>query len=258
QELGMLDGSQINGVPSMTGIRDYWTREYFDLQPALGFNNVRIRFTFISDADLTNFEGEVDDGFLIDNLTVIKGNVAQAVLGVSFLSFTGTMLPSKEVELKWEAITDRQHSYFVIERSDDQRSWSAIGTVYANQPFRMIDPSPAKGNNYYRLRAVDINGISEYSRVINITYKTNMFSMAFFPNPVETELTLNMKTETPEKMRIEIVDLSGRKVYEQDAISMSAGRTVRIDMRKFAAQIYILKVTNSKNELLSAEKFIKQ
>jgi carboxypeptidase T len=258
QEPGTLDGSTINGIPSMTGIQDYWVREFFDLTPAFGSNNVRFRFTFTSDGDPGNFEGERDEGFLIDNLSVIKGNAVQVVLGVNFLSFTGTLLPSKEVELKWDAVTDHEHSYFVVERSTDQRNWSPIGRVEANQPYKLNDRNPAKGSNYYRLKAVDINGVVQYSKVINIMYKTNMFTMSFYPNPVETQLFLNVKTETPEKLYIEINDLSGKKVYAQDVLSVSTGRTIQIDTRTLAAQMYIIKVVNSKNELLATEKFIKQ
>lgn len=262
REPGTAEGSTINGNPSLTGIRDDWATEVFDLTsftPGSGTTRMVFRFEFTSDG-IDDFWGAIDAGFLIDDIMAIRSSTpfTNLPLGVNFLDFSGALLASREVELKWDAVTDREHSYFIVERSTDQRNWSQVGIVYPNQPFRMIDPSPVKGNNYYRLKAVDINGAAQYSRVININIKSNFFQLSFFPNPVERDLTITVRTETPEKLHLQITDLAGRTVYTQDVTSVSNGRTIQIDTRSLAAQMYILKVVNSKNELLSADKFMKQ
>ena len=72
QELGTLDGSTINGRPSFTGIQQDWTRELFDLNAYNGQAALRFRFVFTSNASGSGFAFEVDDGFFIDNLKIIK------------------------------------------------------------------------------------------------------------------------------------------------------------------------------------------
>lgn len=78
QEPGTLDGSTINGQPSLTGIRENWTRELFDLSAYKGNANVSLRLEFTSDANTTGFAFQVDDGFSIDNLKVVKATAAPA------------------------------------------------------------------------------------------------------------------------------------------------------------------------------------
>lgn len=74
KEPGTLDGSKINGQPSLTGIRDRWTKEIFDLSSYLGSSALRLRLEFTSDANTTGFAYQVDDGFYIDDIKVIKSS----------------------------------------------------------------------------------------------------------------------------------------------------------------------------------------
>ncbi|MBS1567499.1 MAG: immune inhibitor A, partial [Bacteroidetes bacterium] len=62
QEPGTLDDATINGQPALTGIRDYWTREYYDLT-SFKNNTIQLRMQFTSDSDPSGFKFEVDDGF---------------------------------------------------------------------------------------------------------------------------------------------------------------------------------------------------
>jgi carboxypeptidase T len=258
QEPGTLDGSQINGLPSLTGIRETWTRELYEIPTAFRTATTRLRFSFISDGDPTSFADERDDGFYIDDVKLVKSTSTLVTLAVNFISFTGNLLPSKEVDLVWEATTDREHSYFEVEKSYDQVMWTVIGRVDNNQPFRLLDRNPQRGNNFYRVKAIDVNGRVQYSRTINIVYNSNMFTMSFFPNPVKDELNVTLKTEEPEKLNIHITDMAGRQVITQQAFVTNSGRTVTIDTRSLAGQVYVLKVVNSKNEIVGVEKFVKR
>ena len=72
KEPGTLDGSTLNGQPSLTGIRDLWTKQVVDLSRYKGNTSLRLRFEFTSDANTTGYKYQVDDGFYIDDVKVIK------------------------------------------------------------------------------------------------------------------------------------------------------------------------------------------
>lgn len=258
KEPGTLDGNQINGIPALTGIRETWTRELYEIPVAFRTNTTRFRLSFISDSDPTSFADERDDGFYVDNVKLVKSTSALVTLAVNFISFTGTLLPTKEVDLVWEAVTDREHSYFEVERSNDQGTWTVIGRVDNNQPFRLLDRNPQRGNNFYRVKGVDVNGRVEFSKTINVVYNTNMFTMSFYPNPVNDELNVVLKTQEPEKLNIHVTDMAGRTVLSHQSFVTNSGRTVTIDTRSLAGQVYVLKVINSKNEIVGVEKFVKK
>ncbi|RYZ44568.1 MAG: hypothetical protein EOP49_26830 [Sphingobacteriales bacterium] len=57
-----------NLAPSLTGIRENWTRETVDLENYLGASNIGLRFLFTSNGSNT------DDGFYIDDIEIVKSN----------------------------------------------------------------------------------------------------------------------------------------------------------------------------------------
>ncbi|MEI9811102.1 MAG: hypothetical protein WDO16_26240 [Bacteroidota bacterium] len=120
QEPGTFDGSHINGEPSLTGIKEEWTRELFDLGDWLSTADLQLRFEFLSDG-ATSYDFSEDDGFHIDNVKVIKSTTPLLTLPVHFISFTGKLQPDKTVRLDWKAVTDQQHKYFEAERSQTEQ-----------------------------------------------------------------------------------------------------------------------------------------
>ena len=66
------NGGTLGGQPALTGIRDNWTRELFDLSSYAGNATVSLRFQFTSDNDASSFAFELDDGFYIDDIKAIK------------------------------------------------------------------------------------------------------------------------------------------------------------------------------------------
>lgn len=257
QEPGTLDGSTLNGQPSLTGIRDLWTREVFDISAYKGAANLRLRFNFTSDpTSSSGFDYQTDDGFYIDNLKVIKSTAVLITLPVNFLNFYGKLLSDKSVELNWEAVTDNSHDHFEIERSKDGISYMRIG--YGNQipPYVFIDNAPAIGNNYYRIKQVDKDGRNSFSKTINIVVQPD-FDVTVYPNPVSDVLSVNLISKEEQTINIQITDLQGRIVYSQRRSANKGFDNMDINVQNLQPQVYLLKVSNNKNEVLVNQKVIK-
>lgn len=255
QEPGTLDGSTINGIPSLTGIKPDWTRELFDLSAWVGTANLRLRFQFTSDAT-TSFDFSEDDGFYIDNVKVIKSTSNLVTLPVRFISFTGSLLPNETVRLDWEAVTDDQHDYFEVEKSADGASFISLGKGPATAPYWKIDPSPYPGTNFYRVKQWDKDGAIAYSTIISVTYRP-AFNVTVYPNPMDDVLNVKINTAGSDLYTISVSDATGRKVHEEKIFTGPGDRYARIDLKKQAAQLYILVVRNTKNEIVSTLKVVK-
>lgn len=257
QEPGTLEGSTINGNPSLTGIKDDWVSEAFNLASYIGQPALRFRFQFTSDAN-NPFYAAQDAGFFIDNLNVIKSSAPLFTLAVNYISFTGKMLPSEEVLLEWQAEIDNDHSHFDVEKSADGLSFIKIGRVDANAPFNFTDRTPHKGNNYYRLKGVDINGKLEYSKIINVQNNPGLV-LQVYPNPVKDELTVRLKSvSNPQQIYAAITDLSGRTVLQQYVGSTNLNSSFTVNCQSLKPQMYILKICNTLGEVLDIQKFVKQ
>jgi len=168
------------------------------------------------------------------------------------------MLPTNEVALAWQANTDNGHSHFEIEKSTDSRNFQIIGRVETNDTYTFLDRTPSIGDNYYRIKGIATNGEAKYTKVINVVYNPYQFVLNLYPNPVKDDLTLKFKGVTNENISIQISDLSGRRIISQQVSANNTVQTVNINTANLSAQVYILKMINSKNETIAIQKFVKQ
>lgn len=120
------------------------------------------------------------------------------ILPVTLVSFTGRQTVESSVELKWSTASEQNFSHFSVERSIDGRGFIEVGRVTSSgdkqsgNDYFLVDEKPIVGANYYRLRAVDLDGTFEYSSVLSVEF-TQQKKLAIFPNPTNgRELNVNL------------------------------------------------------------------
>ncbi len=257
QEPGTLDGSTINGQPALTGIRADWAKEMFDLSDYIGQTALRIRFVFTSDSTPSDtFTFKEDDGFYIDDLIIMKSTVPLRTLPVEFLNIAATLLTDQTAEIKWQAIVDAKHSYFEVEKSIDGLVYQSIGIVKEN-PFVFIDQSVVTGTNFYRVKQYDYDGKFSYSKNVSVYKAPIAFKISTFPNPVTDVLKINVTTPVPEKLLLQITDLSGKMVFVKTDVAGNNG-TMSFNIKQLPANVYILRLVNKDNKIVATEKIVKQ
>ena len=256
QEPGTLDGSTLNGRPALTGIRDYWTQEVYDLSAYSNQSALRFQLVFKSDAASSTFKYREDDGFYIDDLSVIK-SMAPIVtpLPVEFISVSANLLNKNTVAVKWEAIADLQHDHFEVERSENGTHFINLGRAGNLPPYQFIDKAPKIGTNFYRVKQVDKDGKATYSKVVSVLVD-HAVELALSPNPVKDKVTLRILSREPQMYTLHISDAQGQVVNTQKMF-VHAAQNVIISSYSWKAQVYIVKVINGKNEVVSTQKLVK-
>jgi hypothetical protein len=257
-ETNATNGGTLGGQPALTGIRENWTHELFDLGDYTGFANVYFRLQFSSDNDAGSFAFEKDDGFYIDNLKLVKvTNVT--TLPVKFVTFNAKLLQNNTVQLNWEAFTDEHHDHFEVERRTGRsENYLLIGIVNGLPPYQAFDLNPEEGNNYYRIKQVEKNGNVHYSNIINIQYAPGYHSAIIYPNPVKKIMTVKIThMEIRENLKVSIMDASGQVVHEQNSLAGTGTAEIRVNLQKLPPQVYFLKVYNIRRQVLVSEKFVK-
>jgi hypothetical protein len=177
-------------------------------------------------------------------------------LPVNFITFDGRLTPEKKIQLTWKAMIDQEHRYFDIEKSFDGNNFFPIGRNH-NPPYRFIDDHPAIGHNYYRLKAVDVNNHFIYSNIIDIIYKDALTTVSAYPNPVQNVLNVKINSNTANAMKLEIINLVGKKVFQKD-LGVASNISTTIDTRLWKSGIYILKIVNDKNEVINLQKLVRE
>jgi len=147
---------------------------------------------------------------------------------------------NKTVEVNWQTASEENVNEFVLERSSDGVEFSAIGTVKSlgkgENSYQLIDLSPLDGANYYRLRIINKDGNTSYSKVVNVQFSVNSNQLSVYPNPSKDKVTINGN----HIVEVRLIDNSGRNLQLQ--FYNDASNPV-IDINKLAVGVYYIRIT---------------
>lgn len=124
-----------------------------------------------------------------------------SLLPVELLSFEA-MKEGALVRLDWKTATQLNNDYFDVQRSADGFIFETIGIVegagnYDGQlSYEFYDKNPLKGVNYYRIKIVDFDNATDYSKIIALIFNRES-DINVFPNPVSKGQMLNIVSEEP-------------------------------------------------------------
>jgi hypothetical protein len=203
--------------------------------------------SFLNSIDPDNFIGKSipqildSEGCLQFSETEITLNV-EVVLPVELLSFTGKKEEQINV-LNWVTATEINNEGFEVQRSLDTENWTALGFIsakknpYAPFTYEYTDDAPHTGNNYYRLRQLDIDGRFEYSDVIVLKRSASeaVVNWSVYPNPATNQLNLRLfKLEN--SYLVTLSNQLGEAVYQANLTAPEA----EIDLRNLPSGVYYL------------------
>jgi hypothetical protein len=171
-------------------------------------------------------------------------------LPVELVSFSG-VCEDGLINLTWQTASEFNSSHFDVEKSRDGENWQVLtkiqsaGTSNELITYQTADHSAIDGNNYYRLRQVDIDGTEKVYDPINVSCaKVTSGYFTSFPNPSGTsfQVILNNK-ELVGNCTMNIVDATG-KVIEQREIEVKDGINMFVINQEMTPGIYFLKISN--------------
>lgn len=182
--------------------------------------------------------------------SVLTGNTEwqSASLPVKLTSFTAAR-DAKGVSLSWKTSAEENSSYFDIERSVDGKNFSSIGTVTAagntstDQSYSFSDAAPADGENYYRLKIVDIDAKSEYSPIRSVGFSATALNVVVGPNPATSFVNIKVSAPGNEPYRLRLINRSGQVVFDQKYAAASS--RVQVTVSNYADGTYFVEVSNN-------------
>jgi len=214
---------------------------------------------------ITSSDGSASDQVRIGGTTVYKGNsgtlngpvlltsggqspISEIPLPVKFVSFTVARKQDK-VLVEWSTAQESNSSNFIVERSENGTSWTAIASVKAAGEsstlvnYSYTDKSINAPVVYYRVKQVDIDGSSTYTTVRTIKADSTTTEVSIATASSKAVL-VSFSQEVKSNVTIRLVSMSGQ-VIAQKNVSNPAGQ-VLFSVANMNTGVYVVNVTDGK------------
>ncbi len=170
----------------------------------------------------------------------------------------------KNVLVEWTSKNESVLSHFEIERSTDGNSFNTAGKVSARNTagtfrYSFEDLKPSAGNNFYRIKSVDIDGSFAYSNVARVSMiKISENKLLLYPNPAFTSVNIQMNNIPNGQYAVKIIDMQGKVILTQNVAIINSNQNVQIPVTRIAGGLYKVQVVNANGEHVGQQSLIKQ
>jgi hypothetical protein len=159
--------------------------------------------------------------------------------------------------LQWETAKEEYTRHFVVERSNDSRSWKSIGEVtaagnsHALLRYELKDETPLPGSNYYRLKTVFLDEGHEMSMIRRLEFTEQIGKIMVVPNPARKSATLVLDKTSKAPIQVKMLNIFGQTIH---TYTIPAGTNkYPIDLDDMAQGIYTISMDKFKSVKLVVE-----
>ncbi len=257
----LVDGDGNNFIGSVNGVA--WTQSgsmHFSTSAGI---------YFIDQATANSGAGTVQADLIASysGLTDLASEAfpTQTTLPVSFANFNVVKQGSNAL-LSWTTKNELNTDHFDIERSYDGLHFEKVGSKQAagitasDVDYNYTDPiSVTAGNIYYRLKTVDIDDKSSLSKIVVLRLGNALVrSFTLYPNPVESNLKIQLDSQKDAVVTVRISSMLGQEVYRQTA-NLQKGTNIIVlakGIESLKPGLYVTEIIDGNEKLV--QKFIKR
>ena len=181
----------------------------------------------------SNSNGEVED------YSVVIGSNFQALVAMGNLK---VQLIDNKALLDWVRRSDKV-AYFEVEKSVDGNNFTLLQKVWTdatNTYHYIYDGNLIEGDNFYRLKIVQSDGIVDYTPIQSVFYE-KMLDFTVFPNPANDEAWIDVKRFEGRTLEISLSDVAG-KVIHREHIDQATTAPHRLDLSGIQSGSYTLTI----------------
>jgi hypothetical protein len=164
--------------------------------------------------------------------------------------------------LKWTDNSTNETGYRVERSIDNDSTFLEVANNLGANTTIYISPNLVPGTTYfYRVRAINGLGFSDYSNVLTVPFTVGINNMNSFselnvyPNPSENSITINLVDEYRGSTTVAIYDELGRLILSEKIYKTNEVLSTSIDLSKHSNGVYMLQITS--DEKSSSQRIVK-
>lgn len=175
-----------------------------------------------------------------------------APLPIELIDFSAK-LNNSYVELNWKTASEKNNSYFTVEKSLDAINYIFVGEVKGAgteqivKNYSLNDYAPYEGVSYYRLRQTDYDGNFRYHGIIAV-HSDKTVDFIVYPNPVDIaeEITLRVDRDRSSiETTLHINDVTGKEIVTMNLPANIQIFNLNPEKMLLDKGIYFLKITGA-------------
>jgi hypothetical protein len=212
-------------------------------QPGAGSTQITVSWNF--PGNVTGVLQDIFGGVLINIPMTLTGSYGvtpfgidrlkmlinyDGVIPVELLSFNASVTGAS-VNLNWQTATELNNSGFEIQRKSETSQWKKVGfvegagTTTESRSYSFSDSYSGQGTVFYRLKQIDFDGTSSYSKVIEVDLSnpTDFKLNQNYPNPFNPSTTVSFTIPKASNVKLNIYNQIGQQVVELVNRNLEAG-----------------------------------
>ena len=127
------------------------------------------------------------------------------------------------IQIDWTTYNEYNVDHYEVERSvNGTLQFETLGQTAAHNTsgkseYRWLDATPVFGNNFYRIKSVDIDGKISYGVIIRVNLSSSGKDIVIYPNPVPNRY-LSFQSGDLQKGNyvVKIMSSNGQAIYRQE------------------------------------------
>ncbi|WP_430901203.1 MULTISPECIES: T9SS type A sorting domain-containing protein [unclassified Paraflavitalea] len=164
--------------------------------------------------------------------------------------FTATKQQSK-VAVTWTTQQESNLKAYIVERSNDTKTWTEVSAIAVNgnsttpKSYSIVDPFPAPGVNYYRLRMIDVDATYSISpiRAVRMSLESKV---GIYPNPASGTVTILVNSLANTSFNVSVFNTAGQLVQLKQGISGT--NVVRLNVSSLKPGTYWVQIRQANGE----------
>jgi large repetitive protein len=189
-------------------------------------------------------------GFFAASTNSFVAIYSSTALPVTLINFTVSK-QGDDALLNWSTTMEENNSGFEIQRSTEVSPWTPVGFVpgagnsQTRKDYKYLDMNLPAGTYYYRLRQVDLDGHSQLSKVVQVTFDGN-YALELKqnrPNPFNSSTTIDIVIPRQGRVQLTLFDQMGRPLQQlMDEVKTPGTYSIPVNRNGLSSGIYYYKM----------------